>query len=598
MKIKQIIYLLIISNLLIINCVANENFYSIEGNTIYSNDYKIIFEDNLIIDNLLIDNNSLYINTNKYLYFINTTSGNIDYKLTISDIKRTSQTDNYIYSQTDYNIYKINKSSGNIDEKRIYFKPLEKIYSYFGVSGISGITNNYYTNYTNYTNVSLNISEDVNFHNYNITNINKITSNNGSSFIDFDNDVLLVTDRPTTLSYLILNGINKMSMVLKSNGDRTDITQSASQIVFEKNGIEKMAVNISGNISINTNLDMNNNNIINCLNCISTDTNLSYSGGTNNDGTLKRIQINLSATSGLSTGYQKLINVSYNNTGGDINLSNNASFFPYDLNFQDSNNNNLSFFILNYSVNPVSIYVKIDADLSSNQYIYLNYNRTNNITSRSNGYNTFEFFEDCSSGLLTNWSIISGSWVCDNGKIRVNLTSSESKLITVSYVISNGIMEYISNTTSNTSTKYYGSVVRYQDTNNFYHSVIYNTSDTPPVGLMAGKVVSSSWTNSLTSQNWFANTDYFNKIVLNGSNQYYYLLGNNINRTDTNFANGKIGFRVYGSIGGFAYFNNIWVRKYNNIEPSISFFDSTPSRCSIAVIDEFGKLKRGLPIAC
>jgi hypothetical protein len=315
---KKINLILMVLFLIPSVCVAEDNFYSVSYNTVISDNYKIILDNNVKSD-LFIDNNNLYFYTSNNFYIVNKTSGNINYKLSISDIKNQAQSDNYSYLQTDYNIYKINKSSGNIEEKRIYINLLKDIYSLFGVSGISGTTiiNNYYIcgNCTNGTN-GLNGSNGVNGSNglngidglnglngtnginqsddtkvnksgdtltgdlYFDTNIMELYGKNYKSFVEFLYDNI---SNYGTLHLYSSNTIYEQNILMSENdiniqSDNTG-TGNASYISLDENNIQLS----SNNINFNNDINLSGNNISNCGNCVSID-NGSYVG----DGTTNR----------------------------------------------------------------------------------------------------------------------------------------------------------------------------------------------------------------------------------------------------------------------------------------------------------------------
>jgi hypothetical protein len=191
---KKINLILMVLFLIPSVCVAEDNFYSVSYNTVISDNYKIILDNNVKSD-LFIDNNNLYFYTSNNFYIVNKTSGNINYKLSISDIKNQAQSDNYSYLQTDYNIYKINKSSGNIEEKRIYINLLKDIYSLFGVSGIENNIQSDNTGTGNASYISLdenniqlssnniNFNNDINLSGNNISNCGNCVSIDNGSYV-------------------------------------------------------------------------------------------------------------------------------------------------------------------------------------------------------------------------------------------------------------------------------------------------------------------------------------------------------------------------------------------------------------------------------
>jgi len=120
---------------------ADNNFYAISGNVFISNDYKIYTQNNIIND-ILIDNESVYFYNNKMLYFVNKTTGIVNFNIFIQNIESIKQTDNFIYVKKSNEILKINKLTGISDTKTVFTKTINNIYSYFmGVSSLSGNSN-------------------------------------------------------------------------------------------------------------------------------------------------------------------------------------------------------------------------------------------------------------------------------------------------------------------------------------------------------------------------------------------------------------------------------------------------------------------------
>jgi len=118
--------------------------------------------------------------------------------------------------------------AGHILDSDLHFTfPYQSIWSSSNISYISW--NNGLNLYSEHTNIS----------NFSYSNV--IIGNNSESYV-------------YSIVQLLINGINS---------GFTEIYQDYNSIVFSNNGTEKMAINSSGNITINTTLDMQNNPIIN-----------------------------------------------------------------------------------------------------------------------------------------------------------------------------------------------------------------------------------------------------------------------------------------------------------------------------------------------
>lgn len=111
--------------------------------------------------------------------------------------------------------------------------------------------------------------------------------------------------------------------------------------------------------------------------------------------------------------YPILLNITYN-----INMSTDFS----DIRFFDSSiTNKLDYFIESKSDgNWASIWVNIpQLDASQNTVIYLYYNETN-VSSESNAYTVFTFYDDFSSTNTTKWQANAGSLSVSGGEAIVN----------------------------------------------------------------------------------------------------------------------------------------------------------------------------------
>lgn len=131
---NKISYIIIVFILITGFAAADDNIYiKSEKDIKINNDIKIINSDPIISD-ILIDNTSIYYYSNKNLYGVNKSNGEIDYKVQVSGITDFKQSDSYIYLNTNYSIYKINKSDGSIILKQ-YLYNVGNIYTFYGAGG-------------------------------------------------------------------------------------------------------------------------------------------------------------------------------------------------------------------------------------------------------------------------------------------------------------------------------------------------------------------------------------------------------------------------------------------------------------------------------
>ena len=208
------------------------------------------------------------------------------------------------------------------------------------------------------------------------------------------------------------------------------------------------------------------------------------------------------------------------------------------------------------------VVVKVpDIQANSKKTIYLYFGNPT-ATSMSNGYNTFDFFDDFSQG-LGRWSVPSTNWFIRDGVLVFNGTGEE-RMLTSTFSATDFVLEYDERWVRNNDT---GVVFRAQDTNNFY---FFRTTGITRDQWELFKTVYNSWSRVAYGYNiksprmgeW-----YENKVVAFGNRLSLYYNERALSTyTDTSnpFLSGKIGFRV---VNGEYHYDNVRVRRYVYPEP-------------------------------
>jgi len=183
-----------------------------------------------------------------------------------------------------------------------------------------------------------------------------------------------------------------------------------------------------------------------------------------------RKSITISGSSGAGTGYQVVLKIGESSgaTGYNFHLNGRSAKFPSakndggDLIFTASDGTTL----LNFWVESVSgsspnrtavVWVKVNADLGSNQTIYCYYGNAN-ATSASNGNNTFLLFDDFDGTSLdtTKWKTYgSPSIALSNSKLTFYSTSNYSSFCSLTGYTTNTAIRWYA-IFGNTTAGYYG----------------------------------------------------------------------------------------------------------------------------------------------
>ena len=154
-----------------------------------------------------------------------------------------------------------------------------------------------------------------------------------------------------------------------------------------------------------------------------------------------RRNITLTGVTGAGTGYQVLVNITYNSSM-QVNFG--------DIRFTDDDGDTELTYWMQEHVNSsyAVFWVKVNDDLGSNQIIYIYYGN-NGVTTTSNGYATFEFFEDWEEG-----SVNATRWDTDDSGGSSSFSTTNAHHGNVHRIqggAANGIQSY--STTANTSSE-------------------------------------------------------------------------------------------------------------------------------------------------
>ncbi len=176
-----------------------------------------------------------------------------------------------------------------------------------------------------------------------------------------------------------------------------------------------------------------------------------------------RKKLTITGSMGAGNGYQVLLKIgeSAGAVGVDFNLEGHALNFPNDIRFTaDDGTTEYSYWIESIEGTApdrvVNVWVKIDANLDTDAYIYVYYGKDADV-SASNGYSTFEFFDDFEDGIIdTMWDVSSlSSAVEENGVLTIigapdsyndpNSSCAETNFVFNSDFRIVGAVEYIEN---------------------------------------------------------------------------------------------------------------------------------------------------------
>ena len=165
-----------------------------------------------------------------------------------------------------------------------------------------------------------------------------------------------------------------------------------------------------------------------------------------------RKQVTITGQSGAGTDYQILLNVGESSgaTGEDFDLANHATNFPNDIMFTASDGQTILPYFTESTTGTTpnrlaKIWVKVSANLNTNQNIYVYYGKTG-APSQSSGDKTFRFFDDFNDGTIdaNKWTTGNIATYCSNteasGYLRQSCTTYNAKLYV--FAISKSTLTY------------------------------------------------------------------------------------------------------------------------------------------------------------
>jgi len=122
-----------------------------------------------------------------------------------------------------------------------------------------------------------------------------------------------------------------------------------------------------------------------------------------------RKRLTISGSSGAGEGYQIKLKIG-SSSGGDFHLNGHCDNFPNDIRFtKDDGLSPLSYWIEDPTQDPITVWVKIEDDLSNDVDVYCYYG-SSLADSLSNGDATFEFFDDFSETSVVNYFASNGMY--------------------------------------------------------------------------------------------------------------------------------------------------------------------------------------------
>ncbi len=271
-----------------------------------------------------------------------------------------------------------------------------------------------------------------------------------------------------------------------------------------------------------------------------------------------RKKITITGQSGAGTDYQVKLTADSNTGSANIGLSNHCTDFPNDIQFTDDDQDTLlDYWIEDASADPITVWVEVRDDLDTNQDIYIYYGK-NGESSASDGTNTFQFFDDFSATLNTDYKMIQYAETIGDKHADQSVGYDGTYFYTVGDGLSadETLYKWNSDWTLNTS-RDCGSDApagRTQLCQGYYHSdgKLYFSGGSYP----GSSTWASVYLTDLTADTYYSNADGHGEGIFFHNNHWWiaYYTNNNVSQYDTswNLVN------THSNIGGVGNAGGVW----------------------------------------
>ena len=301
-------------------------------------------------------------------------------------------------------------------------------------------------------------------------------------------------------------------------------------------------------------------------------------------------------------GYRNAITVTNGSGGALTNFQINvqlSSGFPFsnanangsDVLFTASDGVTLIPFWLetwNPGQSAASLWVNVPSIPTTGTTIYMYYGNPS-ASSLSSGTATFNFFDDFSESTVdtTRWTSYGGTWtiVTDTQQDGttggvLSGTTTARQVLESSYTGTNYVLEAYGKQMSG---RVWGVGTRVNTNNNLYSANLYDDlNSTNNLYLYRWSNSSATTLGDAAVGTVSANTWYRLMMKVNGNSINVYKDGVlEVQGTDSNLATG--GVALYGESGTVVEFNNVFVRQYASVEPTLSIGSSTTQGTGVAV---------------
>ncbi len=290
-----------------------------------------------------------------------------------------------------------------------------------------------------------------------------------------------------------------------------------------------------------------------------------------------RQPINISNTAGDLTNFQVRLDLNSSNVGSSFDWSSNGS----DIRFTNSTDDELNFWIENWNSTGQEATIWVNVSYlanNTNTTIYMYYGNSE-ATSKSNGTETFIFFDDFESGDFSKWDIHEAQWSITSSTVKEDnysaygqgTTSSDRRLaknISINYDV---VLESWSRPATTITDGIYYFTPKTNGGTTAYCLVYYEGHF---------KYYQGSYTNFPNDKTYSANTWYFIQVVLDFTNskQHTYIDGDDLGDIDLKDGSGNFytGISQIKHAPGYPDNEDLWmdtirIRKYADPEPTISF---------------------------